>query len=494
MQARGELARRHLADYARAVSPDTYEQPPHVLKLIELLEAIERGDLKRAIVTMPPRSSKSTHVSRLFPSWYLGRKPDEGVILASYGDLLATGNGRAVRDMLAHPQYPFSTRLRPDMKAAGMWATDSGGGLLAGGVGTGLTGFGGSLLVADDLIKGREEADSEVVREHTWNWHEEVFMTRLKKGGAVLETSTRWHEDDPIGRILNSPTQARWHVLNLPYEAEPGDALGRAVGELLPIFGEVPPHLSAYAYSALYQQRPTPASGGLFQRAWMKRWASLPPDRVDERGKRYAGTWVLVQFVDTAWDKGVGHDYSAIGTWATDGVDYYLLDLWRDRVEYPDLKVALRERFTGQRWPVRAILVEDAANGRPLVQELKRTGLPVVGRRPSGSKEARADAVTPYFEAGHVYLPPSADWVDAYVEELVGFPAVANDEQVDITSGGLGELVQLNSRHRGQVDVDVKGVTKGYTPDPEKSPYVNRLRERLAAQQHAGGTMVRPRG
>lgn len=440
-----ERARRQLKHYAQIVSADSYIQPAQVLLLIELLEAIEHGDVQRALVTMPPRSSKSTHVSRLFPSWYLGRHPDHGVILASYGQELATGHGRAVRDLIASQRYPFTTTLRPDVKAAGRWQTTEQGGLLAAGVGTGLTGFGGHLLVADDLIKGREEADSEIVRDHTWNWHEEVFMTRLQKGGAVLETGTRWHEDDPIGRILNSKDAQNWDVLNIPYLAEDDDLLDRPLGEPLEIFGEVPPNLSAYAFSALYQQRPTPQEGGLFKRAWMQRWASLPPDRIDEQGKPFAGRWHVVMTVDSAWDEGVGHDYSVIATWATDSIDYFVLDCWRGRVEYPDLKAELNRRYKGQRWRPRAIYVEDAANGRPLIQELRRSGLPIVGRKPVGSKEARADAATPWFESKHVYLPPEADWVDDWITEHLLFPNVTHDDQVDTTSSALKELAGGNA-------------------------------------------------
>ncbi len=445
-----ECARQSLSDYARLVSPETYEQPAQAVKLIELLEAIERREVQRAIVTMPPRSSKSTHVSRLFPSWWLGRHPEDGVILASYGELLATGHGRAVRDFLSHPRYPFMTRLRPDMKAAGMWATQQGGGLLAGGVGTGLTGFGGKLLVADDLIKGREEAESQIVRDHTWDWHEEVFMTRLERGGAVLETGTRWHEDDPIGRILNSKDAQHWHHLNIPYEAETNDALGRTVGERLQIFGEVPPNLSAYAYSALYQQRPTPAGGGVFKREWLKRRYCVghngePCPYPDARPLPEAARWRLVQTADLGGKQGVGHDPSALATWGSDGISYYVLDYWSSQAEYADVKPKFAElwhHWRGFRHATPHLLyVEDATWAQPLISDLNReTGVLVKAVPADGSKWVRADAASPVFAAGRVVLPCRAPWLDGWVGEHLGFPNAVHDEAVDTTSMAVSEL------------------------------------------------------
>lgn len=432
-----ECARQSLLDYARLVSPDTYEQPPHVLALIDLLEAVERGDCKRAIVTMPPRSSKSTHASRLFPSWYLGRHPERRVILASYGQELTTGHGRAVRDFFGHPRYPFAGSLRADVKAAGSWQTRQGGGLMAAGVGTGLTGFGGDILIADDLIKGREEAESEIVLDHTWVWHEEVFMTRLQKGGAVLETGTRWSENDPIGRILNSPDQASWYHLNIPYEAEAGDAIGRPLGEKLPIFGEVPANLSSYAYSALYQQRPTPAGGGVFKAEWMTRRYSLL-----EIERKQTANWLVIQTVDLGGKQGVGHDPSAIATWGTDGVLFYLLDYWSSQAEYADIKTKFAAKYV--EWEPRMLYIEDATWAQPLISDLRRLpGMQVAAIRPEGSKWVRADAVSPIFESRRVVLPERAPWLDGWMHEHLSFPNGIHDEAVDTTSMALSALSAL---------------------------------------------------
>jgi predicted phage terminase large subunit-like protein len=199
--------------------------------------------------------------------------------------------------------------------------------------------------------------------------------------------------------------------------------------------------MSSYGFAALYQQRPSPEEGGEFKRAWMQRWASLPPDRLNERGQRQKTRWRVFQAVDSSWDEGVAHDYSVIATWATDGRDYFVLDLWRGRVEYPDLIKAIRRTYRNQRFQPRLILIEDAANGRPVIQTLKREGFPVKGITPVGSKEQRADDVTPAFESMHVYLPPDAEWVEDWIEEHVTFPNATHDDQVDTTSLALGYMM-----------------------------------------------------
>ena len=358
--------------------------------------------------------------------------------------------------MLTNPKYPFKTRLRLDVKAAGRWQTAQGGGLHAAGVGTGLTGFGGTLMVLDDPVKDREQADSELYREHAWSWYQEVFLTRLQRNGVVVVMGTRWHEDDIIGRIRNSAGASDWTTLTVPYLAEPHDVLGRAIGEPLMLFGKPPSvekgEISAYSFAALYQQHPTPMAGGLFKRADFKRYATLPPDRIDEAGRIYSGPWHVIMTVDSAWNEGVGHDFSVVATWATDGRDFYLLNIWRRQVEFPDLKAAIREQFTGQRWRPRAIFVEDKANGRPLVQELRRTGMPVVPRIPVGSKIARADAVTPWFQSGHVYIP-EASWAPQWIEEHASFPNGTYDDQVDTTSAALKELAMINANTMGDIPV-----------------------------------------
>jgi len=439
--ALAERARRHFRHYCTLVSPESYEQPAQVLALIDLLERVERREVKRAIVEMPPRSSKSSHISRLFPSWYLGRHPDHGVILSSYGQELATGHGRAVRDLITHPKYPFETKLRADVKAAGRWQTDRDGGLIAAGVGTGLTGFGGNLVVLDDPIKDRQDAESQLVRDHTWDWYQDVLTTRVQRDGVVVVLGTRWHSDDPIGRILASEGASDWVRLRIPYLAESDDPLGRREGQPLEVFGTVPSvekgEISAYGFSALYQQRPTPASGGVFKREWMSRrytQAELYPLTQSQR-------WRVYQSIDIGGKQGAGHDPSAIATWGTDGISFYLLDYWESQDEY----TTIRAKVISKWWEFapRLVLVEDATWAQPLLSDLRReSGVRVAPVTPIGSKWIRADAVSPLFEAGRIVLPDAAPWLDAWMAQHLGFPNAAHDEAVDTTSMALLRMAQ----------------------------------------------------
>lgn len=454
------LATQRLGPYARRLSTDDYQQPAQVLALVAHLEALERRDIDRLIVEMPPRSSKSTHVSRLLPSWWLGRHPEDGVIVASYGQELATGHGRAVRDLLSHPRYPFATKMRADVKAASHWLTEQGGGLIAAGVGTGLTGFGGMLNVLDDPIKDRRDAESEIVRETTWQWYQDVFSTRWMRGAAVVVMGTRWHEDDPIGRILNSEGASRWTRLRIPYLAERDDPLGRAEGEALEVFGTVPSveagEISSYGFSALYQQHPTPAGGGVFKADWMARrycvCGQACSPRIPELRYRIISC-------DLGGKQGVGHDPSAFAVWGTDGISFYLLDYWSAQDEFPDVK-ARAVKMWFEHSP-RLIFVEDATWAQPLITELRRESGVMVAAVPStASKWIRADAVSPVFESGRVALPCRAPWLDGWLHEHLAFPNVLHDEAVDTTSLALSEMMKATRRRVGDTPMLTEGQTK----------------------------------
>ena len=445
-------ARDSLSTYARLVSPPDYEQPAQVRSLIAHLEAVERREIRRLIVEMPPRSSKSTHVSRIFPSWFLGRHPTDNVIVASYGQELATDHGRAVRDLLGHPRYPFATKLRADVRGAGRWQTEQGGGLITAGVGTGLTGFGGDLLVLDDPIKGREEAESEITRDHTWNWYQDVFSTRIQRDGVVVVMGTRWHEDDPIGRILNTDGQADWTRLRIPYYAETGDPLDRPEGAPLEVFGTVPSvekgEISAYGFSALYQQRPTPSGGGVFKAEWMQRRYCVghngQPCPMNAAPLPKSDRWIVIQSADLGGKPGVGHDPSALATWASDGITFPVLDYWSAQQEYADVK----PRFVAKwhEWQPRILFVEDATWAAPLLSDLTRdTAVRVAAVTPVGSKWTRADAVSPAFQSGRVMLPCRAPWLDAWMHEHLSFPNALHDEAVDTTSLALSELLKMHT-------------------------------------------------
>jgi len=438
--ARRTLARRTLGGFLDLAVPN-YQHARHAEILTEHLEALERRDINRLIVTMPPRHGKTLHVSQALPAWYLGRRPSEHVILASYAAELAQGNSRKARDFITADSWPFETRVSPDSSAVARWHTLSGGGLIAAGVGGGLTGFGADLLVVDDPVKGREEADSAAIRDSTYSWWNEVAMTRLQPDAVVLLTQTRWHLDDLAGRVLDGPGAEDWTVLSLPALASDDDPLGRAEGEALwptwypqQMLDSMRIDIGERAFQSLYQQSPTPDKGHVFQRAWLEGMYERLPDR----------GLVTVQSVDSSFKTGVQNDYSVVATWATDRTYYYLVNIWRGKVEFPDLVKAVQAQAA--EYKPTAILVEDAASGQSAIQVLKReTKLPVIPVKATATKISRAESVSPLFEAGKVLLPAQRPaWVAEWIEEHVAFPASKNDDQVDTTSMALD---RLRSRH-----------------------------------------------
>jgi predicted phage terminase large subunit-like protein len=312
----------------------------------------------------------------------------------------------------------------------------------AAGFGGALTGAGASLcLVIDDPIKNSEEANSQNHRDKTWEFYGTAVRTRMERGCSQLIMLTRWHEDDLAGRILNSSEAKRWHVLSLPAIAIEGvpDALGRAPGEILWPEGPPLPNpgdgvTTTRQFSALYQQTPSPAEGSLFKRQWFtRRYSTLPTM------KR------AVIFCDSAWKEGSGNDRSAFALWGTDGIDYYLMDLWVGRVEYPELKVKAKDFWSKHRHaaPTIHFCVEDAASGLALVQELHRvTDIPILGVKVDKSKYTRAEAITPTMEAMKCVFPERAYYLDEYIEELLAFPSAKFDDLVDVTSGALTKLTK----------------------------------------------------
>jgi predicted phage terminase large subunit-like protein len=420
----------------------SYERARHTIAICDHLEAVEHGEIDRLIVTMPPRHGKTLHVSQAFPAWCLGRHPQWQVILASYSSELAEGNSRKARSYMRSDRWPFECRVSEESRAQNRWQTDAGGILIATGCEGGLTGFGGSIILLDDPIKDRADAESSSMRERLWQWYSDVARTRLMPGGRIILCQTRWHDDDLAGRILSSDDGKRWTVLSLPAIAEEGDALGRAPRESLwperfPV-DELPSvergEISASSFSALYQQNPLPASGVTFRAEWLTNRYDVQPDR-------YVAMRAMV--IDGAWTAKTTSDPSALACWASDERRYYLLESLARRVEFPDLVRLVVDCY--REWRPHVVVAEAAASGIPLVQMLAReTSIPIIGIPPKGDKISRVQAVTPLFETQKVVLPKSAPWLDAWIEEHLRFPAARHDDQVDCTSLALSWLSERN--------------------------------------------------
>lgn len=432
--ARQELSRRRLLDYATAVKAG-YQRPAHLELVAEHLEALEAREIRRLLIEAPPRHGKSETAARLFPSWYLGRRPSEHVIVASYAAELAEAHSRAARGYLGAPGWPFpGVQVSADSRAVGRWATTAGGGLRAVGLSSGVTGHGAHLLLADDLIRGAADADSQAVRDATWTWWTTDVLSRLEPDGVICAIGTRWHEDDPLGRILNSPGASEWVVVRLPAIAEDDDLLGREVGEPLWVerFGcdhyeSKREELGPRAWAALFQQRPVRVEGAIFEAGWLTGTYEMLPD-----GCR------SVLGVDSSFGKGVGSDYSALVSVAADGRYFYVTDVRRGRWQFHELMQQIEAAAPGHSH----VLIEDSAAGQSAIQELRRTtSLPVIPVPAKVSKTARAEQVTGTFEAGRVLFPQvSPPWKHDLLDELGSFPTGKHDDQVDALVYALSKL------------------------------------------------------
>ncbi len=389
-----EQAHGDLAAYAVALSRG-FKLPPHVRLLVSTLEAVERGELDRVLICMPPRHGKSETTSQLFPAWCLGRRPDRKIMATSYGSDLATGFGRAVRNFCRgrlHRQIFPDCQIAEDSDAVRRFSTTMGGEYVAvGRVGT-LTGRGGNIIIIDDPIRDDADARNPDFLKRLHEWYSETLYPRLEPGGAIVLVSTRWNTDDLAGHLLKEHASEAWKVVSLPALAEPNDPLGRPEGAALwP--GRFPlkelarrrEAVGTYAWLAQYQQRPAAASGNIFKKEWWQSYRDPPKcSRV-------------ILSLDTAFKAKESADYSVIEVWGVSENAYYLLHVWRARVEFPELQKQVVH--FAELWRPTSLLIEDAASGQSLIQSLKTsTRLPVLPIKPLGDKVARASSVSPLVE------------------------------------------------------------------------------------------------
>ncbi|KOR93962.1 phage terminase large subunit [Geobacillus stearothermophilus] len=447
-----ELAKEDYSVYLEYVHFGRYIPSRHSDLICDYLMKVEKGEIDRLMIFMPPRHSKSMTVTETFPSWFIGRNPDRRVIEVSYGDSLARRFGRANRQKIEmFGEELFGIKISNDMGSVTSWDVEGRrGGMISVGIGGGITGQGADLLIIDDPIKNRKEADSLTYRNMLWNEWQNTLSTRLQPGGRVILILTRWHEDDLAGRLLEHEPE-RWTVVSLPAICDSeNDLLGRKIGEpLWPEYGfdekwaeETKKSVGSRTWNALYQQRPTPPSGAIIHRSWFKYYKQAP--QMDE----YIQSWDFA-FKDT-------NDGSFVvgQVWGRKGADKYLLDQVRAKLSFTESIRAIVSLTS--KWPqAQAKLIEDRANGTAIINALRHqiSGmLPVV---PNGTKVERLNAVSPQFEAGNVYIPhPSiAPWVHDYVEELVAFPNAPSDDQVDATSQALRYLDRAGTK--GTIKVDI---------------------------------------
>lgn len=484
-----------------------WELPKFHIKLIDALDRLEKNTLtshfglneynrrrtekvpvRNILITMPPRHGKSTYGSVLFPAYFMARKPSRFLMSTSYNSQLATDFGRQVRDLCNEPltSQAFSDfEMAQDSRAVDQWRTTVGGAAYFIGVGGTTSGRAANLLLLDDPLKSREDAESATQRNKIWNYYVSALSTRLQPDQdnippAQIIILTRWHPDDPAGRLMQTDDwkEGRWLHINFPAITDApiqGDHGKISRSMLDPDHPEyLAPNeatklspskryirktvrsalwperfdlddldrrqrLNPREFASLYQQSPYIEGGNLIRQNW---WRTYPADLKPESFSS------LIIAADTAFKTRQDSDYSVMLTLGLDTTgDIYLVDLIRDRFEFPDLKrrmIQLNNLWRGR--GLRGIYIEDKASGQSLIQELQReSGVSVIPYKVNNDKVARLNAVLPLIEGGRVLLPEKADWLDQFYDECQTFPSGTHDDQIDALSIGLDVLARTPS-------------------------------------------------
>jgi len=408
--------------------------------MAEAFERVASGQLKRLIINMPPRHTKSEFASYLLPAWFLGKYPEKKIIQTAHTAELAVGFGRKVRNLVQSEAYGkvFETKLSSDSKAAGRWNTHMGGDYFAIGVGGAVTGKGADLLIIDDPHSEQEaKQGNPAVFDSVYEWYTSGPRQRLQPGGAIIIVMTRWSKRDLTGQILKNAEKDgvnEWEVIDFPAILPSGTPLWPGFWkkeELEALRAELP----VSKWEAQYQQNPTSEEGAIVKRDQWQIWEKADPPPCD----------YVIQSWDTAFEKNNRADYSACTTW---GVfqhpnkngdlrpNIILLDAFKQRMEFPELKKKAFDMW--QEWNPDTLLIEKRAAGAPLIYEMRKIGIPLSEYTPGkgNDKIARVNAISDLFASGVVWCPETR-WADEVMEEMASFPNGDHDDLVDSSSQAL---------------------------------------------------------
>jgi predicted phage terminase large subunit-like protein len=448
-------AKQDFLTFVRLVAPtliSDWRMGRHIEVISNKLKQLENGEIKRLMVFLPPRSSKSVICSKLFPAWYIGRNPEHEILTVSHSDQLSSDFGRSVRDIVSTEQFQNIFRgvsLRTDVRAAGKWKTNKGGTYYAAGVRSQIAGRGAHIAILDDVMS-EEDSYSEAGRKYIKDWYPAGLRTRIMPNGSILIINTRYHYDDLCGWLLKQEENSEyetleWEVIRIPawLDEEAAELLKLPEGssyfpewksdEYLRIDeSEIKASNGARYWNALYMQNPTPDEGGLIKKNWIRWWEYSEPPTCD----------FIIQTYDTAFSTKTTADYSVIQTWGIFsmfeedelGVEGYqphmiLLGNMRGRYEYPELRRMAQILYDEFRPDV--CMVEKKASGQSLIQDMRRGGLPVQEYTPDRDKVSRVYAASPMIETGKVWIPRNKPWADDLLTEMLQFPNAAHDDQVD---------------------------------------------------------------
>jgi predicted phage terminase large subunit-like protein len=435
-----ELCQEKFIKFVERVWP-TFISGRHHKIMASAFERVAAGELKRLIINMPPRHTKSEFASYLLPSWFLGKFPSKKVIQTSHTAELAVGFGRKVRNLVDSEVYNSifpELSLQADSKAAGRWNTSKGGDYFAIGVGGAVTGKGADLLIIDDPHSEQEAALAAVnpdVYDKVYEWYTSGPRQRLQPGGAIVIVMTRWAQRDLTGQVLKNAAlrgETDWEVIEFPAIMPSGKPLWPefwSLEELEALHEELP----NAKWQAQYQQNPVGNESAIVKRDWWKIWEREKPPKCE----------YILQTWDTAFEKHQRADYSAGTTWGVfyneednDTPNIILLNTYKKRVEFPDLKKDVLAEY--REWEPDGLLIEKKASGAPLIYDLRAMGIPVQEYTPSRGQDkiARLNSVSDIIASGKVWVPQTR-WAEELMDEVAAFPSGEHDDLVDATTLAL---------------------------------------------------------
>ena len=430
-----EKAQNDFLSFVKEVWPDFIEGHHHRI-YAEKLNRVATGELKRLIVNMPPRHTKSEFASHLFPAFFMGRHPKAKLIQTTHTGELSIRFGRKTKNLLESDEYAKifpDVTLAADSKAAGRWESNHGGEYFAAGVGGAITGRGADLLVIDDPHSEQDALSPHILDSH-YEWYTSGPRQRLQPGGAIVLVMTRWSVKDLTSRLLEAQGKEsmadQWEVVEFPAILNDKPMWGNFwdMDNLMKVKASIP----LTKWNAQWMQAPTSEEGALIKREWWKIW----------EGEKIPNLKLIIQSYDTAFSKKETADYSAITTWGVFKPDdesneaLILLDAKRDRWNFPELKKKAMEEY--KYWEPEVVLIEAKASGLPLTHELQKMGIPVINFTPSkgNDKHTRVNSVAPLFEAGTIWAPKKT-FAEEVIEECAAFPFGDHDDYVDSTTQAL---------------------------------------------------------
>ena len=432
-------AKNDFLSFVKCMWPDFVEGSHH-RHIADKFNKLATGEIKRLIINMPPRHTKSEFASYLLPSWMVGREPKLKIIQTTHNAELAVRFGRKSKNLIDSEDYQkiFKTTLQEDSKAAGRWETAQGGEYFAAGVGGAITGRGADLLIIDDP-HSEQDAMSKNALESAYEWYTSGPRQRLQPGGKIVLVMTRWSTKDLTGQLLKAQGEDdsdQWEVVELPAILPSGKPVWPEYWtkeELIKTKSSIP----VSNWNAQYMQKPTAEEGAIIKRDWWRNWEHKDPPQIKYK----------IQSYDTAFLKKESADYSAITTWGVfetedSGDNIILLSAFKDRYEFPELRRVAHEEYLW--WRPDMTLIEAKASGIPLTAELRRMGIPVVNFTPSkgNDKHARVNSVSPLFESGKVWAPMNEHFAQEVVEECAAFPFGEHDDYVDSMTQALMRIRQ----------------------------------------------------